>query len=318
MIDVVTIGETMAVFDGNPGTKLRYANTFECHTGGAETNTAVALVRLGHTAGWISRLGKDEFGLRIRNQIRGEGVDVSKVEMCEDFPTGIFFRQRMSNGESQNFYYRKGSAASTMKPEQLDREYIRRAKWLFVSGITPAISEDAARTVKRAMEMAKEEGVLVAFDPNLRLKLWTLEQARQTIGELMPYVDLALPGIEEGELLYGVSHTDAIAERIQSCKVKNVIVKTGSRGCVGYFGTTKAEGNGFPVEHVVDAFGAGDGFAAGILAGMLEDLPHEKILQLGNAVGALTVMIKGNIEAYPSREAVEHYMNAKDQGEILR
>ncbi len=89
MIEVVTIGETMAVFDGSPGTRLRYANIFECHTGGAETNTAVALVRLGHTAGWISRLGKDEFGFRIRNQIRGEGVDVSKVEMCEDYPTGI-------------------------------------------------------------------------------------------------------------------------------------------------------------------------------------------------------------------------------------
>jgi len=318
MPEVVTIGETMMVFDGNPGARLRYANTFECHTGGAETNTATALVRLGHTAGWMSRLGNDEFGIRIRNQFRGEGIDVSRVEMCDEYPTGVFFRQRLDNGESKNFYYRKGSAASTMSPEMLDREYIKSASVFFVSGITPAISESAEKTVKRALEIAKEEGVMVAFDPNLRLKLWNLEHARKTIDSLMHYVDIALPGAEEGELLYGTSDTDAIAEKMQKYGTETIIVKTGADGCVGYFGTTKLYGKGFQVSRVVDAFGAGDGFAAGILAGMLEKQPYDKILSLGNAVGALTVTMKGNIEAYPSREVVERFIATGEREGIHR
>lgn len=309
MPEVVTLGETMMVFDGEPGRKLRYSHMFECHTGGAETNTAVALTRLGHSAGWISKLGSDEFGYRILNQFRGEGVDVNHVVISEEYPTGVFFRQRLDNGESRNFYYRKGSAAASMTPDILDREYIKNAGILFISGITPAISESAAKTVEAAMKMAKEEHVLVAFDPNLRLKVWSLEEAKKTIDRLMHYVDIALPGVEEGELLYDTDDTDRIAEIIQKYGTHSVFVKVGAEGCIGYYGTQKAVGKGFQAPKVVDTFGAGDGFAAGILAGILEDLSIEETMALGNAVGALTVSMKGNIEAYPMRSHVEGFIH---------
>lgn len=309
MPEVVTLGETMVVFDSLNATRLRYSHSFECHTGGAETNTAVALTRLGHTAGWISRLGEDEFGYKILNQFRGEGVDVSRVQMTGDAMTGIFFRQRLDNGESRNFYYRKGSAASAMTPEILDEEYIKSAKILHITGITPAISESAAATVERAMQIARENNILVAFDPNLRLKVWTLEQAKKTIDRLMHYVDIALPGVEEGELLYGTSDPDRIAETIQGYGVKTVIVKVGADGCIGYAGGNKEMAQGFKIKKVVDAFGAGDAFAAGILAGTLENLPMQERLKLANAVGAMTVTMKGNIEAFPTRAEVEDFIS---------
>lgn len=313
MPEVVTIGETMVTFDSLGSSRLRYSQTFECHTGGAETNTAVALTRMGHSAGWISRLGKDEFGYKIRNLFRGEGVDVSHVEMAADEMTGIFFRQRLENGENKNFYYRKGSAASNMTPELLDEEYIKNARIFYVSGITPAISKSASETVERAMKIAKENGVLVAFDPNLRLKVWTLDEAKATLDRLMPYVDVVLPGVEEGELLYGTSDPDEIAGIIQGYGVKTVVVKVGSDGCIGYDGPDKYVSKGFQVKRVVDAFGAGDAFAAGVLSGILEALPWEETLKRANAMGAITVTMKGNIEAFPTKEEVEDFISGNKE-----
>lgn len=313
MPEVVTIGETMVTFDSLGSSKLRYSQTFECHTGGAETNTAVALTRMGHSAGWISRLGKDEFGYKIRNLFRGEGVDVSRVEMAPDEVTGIFFRQRLENGENKNFYYRKGSAASNMTPEMLDEEYIKNARIFYVSGITPAISESASKTVERAMKIAKENHVLVAFDPNLRLKVWSLEQAKATLDRLMPYVDICLPGVEEGELLYGTDDPDEIARIIQGYGVQIVVVKVGSDGCIGYDGEDKYISRGFRVKRVIDAFGAGDAFAAGILSGVLEELPWDETLKRANAMGAITVTMKGNIEAFPTKEEVEDFISGNKE-----
>lgn len=309
MPEVVTIGETMVVFDSLNATRLRYSYNFECHTGGAETNTAVALTRLGHTAGWISRLGEDEFGYKILNQFRGEGVDVSQVQMSDQEVTGVFFRQRLDNGESKNFYYRKGSAASAMTPDILNEDYIKNSKIMHITGITPAISESAARTVERAMQIAKENNILVAFDPNLRLKVWTLEEAKKTLDRLMAYVDIALPGVEEGELLYGTSDPDKIAAAIKNYGVKTVIVKVGADGCIGYEGNKREVSSGFKVKKVVDAFGAGDAFAAGILAGTLEGRSLGERMKLANAVGAMTVTVKGNIEAFPMRKEVEDFIS---------
>ena len=175
MPEVVTIGETMVVFDSTSAGPLRYANAFTCHTGGAETNVAVGVVRMGHSAGWISRVGKDEFGRKIINTFRGEGVDVSRVEMDPAHNTGIFFRESVGNGEYRNTHYRKTSAFSVISPDMLDEEYIRSAKYLMISGITLAVNPAAAATARRAMEIAKEAGVKICFDPNLRLKMWSAE-----------------------------------------------------------------------------------------------------------------------------------------------
>ncbi|MDK2986759.1 MAG: 2-dehydro-3-deoxygluconokinase, partial [Clostridia bacterium] len=170
MPEVVTLGETMVVFDGVRKGPLRYVETYERHSGGAETNVAVALIRLGHSAGWISRVGDDEFGEYIISFFRGEGVDTSQVKIDPENPTGIFFRQRWENGENENFYYRKGSAASLLGPEDIDEEYISRAKYLHVTGITPALSSSCFAAVEKAVQVAKENKVKVSFDPNIRLK----------------------------------------------------------------------------------------------------------------------------------------------------
>ena len=312
MPEVITMGETMVVFDSLTAGPLRYATTYISHTGGAETTVAVGVCRMGHSAGWISRLGNDEFGEQIKRTFRGEGVDVSRVQMDQARPTGIFFRQTAGNGEFQNFYYRKNSAASAMTPECLDEDYIASAKYFFVSGITPAISEDAARTTKKAMELARQNGVGVCFDPNLRLKMWGIDQARETLELLWPLTDIALPGVEEGELLFGTKDPDQIAQELFRRGVSTVIVTVGAQGAIGYHGNEKIVSPGFPVSHVVDAFGAGDSFACGVLVGHLEQWPLEKTLRFANAIGAMVVSAPGNIEALPTFDAVQKFIAGKN------
>jgi len=305
MPEVVTIGETMVVFDSTTAGPLRYANQFSCHTGGAETNVCVGIVRMGHSAGWISRVGKDEFGRKIINTFRGEGVDVSHVEMDPNYSTGIFFRESVGNGEYRNTYYRKHSAFSVISPDMLDEEYIRSAKYLMISGITLAVNSGAAATARRAMEIAKEAGVKICFDPNLRLKMWSIEQARATMEELWPMVDIALPGVDEGKLLFGLDQPDDIAAHLQNTYgVETVIVKVGADGAIGYQNGEKVVSPGFRAPKVVDAFGAGDSFCAGILSGFLNGWSMERTLQLANAIGCMVVCAPGNIEAIPYEEQV--------------
>lgn len=311
MPEVITLGETMVVFDSACPGPLRYAHEYTCHTGGAETTVAAGVCRMGHTAGWISRLGADEFGELIKRVFRGEGVDVSRVETDAARPTGIFFRQSAGNGEFRNFYYRKGSAASAMKPEMLQEDYIAGAKYFQTTGITLAISESAAKTTLRAMELAKRNQVQVCFDPNLRLKMWGIDEARRTMEKIWPLTDIALPGVEEGELLFGTKDPDEIAQALFQYGVKTVVVKIGAAGAIGYQGGEKIVSPGFPVERVVDAFGAGDSFAAGILVGCLKGWELEKTLQLANAVGAMVVSAPGNIEALPTFEDVQKFIAGK-------
>ncbi len=309
MLDVVTIGETMIVFDSMSLGPLRYAHQYSSHTGGAETTVAVGVVRQGHTAGWISRVGNDEFGKLITNVFRGEGVDTSRVMIDDERPTGIFFREAVGNGEYRNAYYRKHSAFSAIQPDMLDEDYIRNARILMISGITLAVNSSSAATVKRAMEIAKEAGVKICFDPNLRLKMWTIEEARAVMEPLWSMVDIAMPGVEEGELLFGASEPDEIANILQNkYGIPSVIVKVGAEGAIGYEGGKKIVSQGYPVSRVVDAFGAGDAFCSGVLSGYLNGWPLEKTLQHANAIGAMVVSAPGNIEAVPDAKQVEAFL----------
>lgn len=312
MPEVITIGETMVVFDSTAAGPLRYANTFTCHTGGAESTVAVGVVRQGHSAGWISRVGGDEFGRKIIQTIRGEGVDVSRVETDPVRNTGIFFRETVGNGEYRNTYYRSTSAFSAICPDMLDEDYIRSARYLMVSGITLAVNPSAAATARRAMEIARSAGVKVCFDPNLRLKMWTIEEARKTMEDLWPLVDIALPGIDEGTLLFGQKEPDGIAAHLRDVHgVETVVVKTGPEGAVGYQKGQKIISPGFPAK-VADAFGAGDSFCAGILTGFLENWPLERTLRYANAIGSMAVSRPGNIEAIPDRQQMEAFLQGRD------
>jgi len=307
-MDVITFGETMVLFNSQISGPLRYVNNFNKSIGGAESNVAIALARLGHQVGWFSKLGNDEFGKYIKTTIRGEGVDVSRVKVDLKKSTGILFKERSINPNPNVYYYRKDSAASNLQPEDLDVSYIKSAKILHITGITPALSKQCRQTVFKAIEIAKENNMLVSFDPNIRFKLWTKEEAVPVLLEIAKKADIIFPGLDEGELILGLNKPEEIAKSFMEMGCSLVAVKLGKNGCYIANKQETQYVEGCPIEKPEDTVGAGDGFAAGFLSGMLRKLELRQCGEYANAVGAMAVMVKGDMEGYPDFEQLMAYI----------
>ena len=165
---------------------LRFVTNFSRKVGGAELNFAIGCARLGLKSKWVSRLGKDEFGRVIYNFARGEGVDVSDVELMEGYPTSLNFKEIQEDGSGKTFYYRHQSPMLTMKPEDITKDMFEGVNVIHLTGVFLSIDPKNFEIVKQVLKIAKEIGIPVSFDPNLRLKMWTIEEARATFMESIP------------------------------------------------------------------------------------------------------------------------------------
>ncbi|NIK76029.1 2-dehydro-3-deoxygluconokinase [Paenibacillus castaneae] len=306
---IVTFGESMALFMPQEQKSIERAATLEQSFGGAESNVAIGLARLGVSVGWFGALGEDPFGKIIMKTLRGEGVDVSRAQLHSDAPTGMMFREHVA-GRLAVHYFRKHSAASRMIPDQLDEDYIRNSKLLHVTGITAALSEDCRRTLRRAIDIAKDAGVLVSFDPNLRLKLWSIEEARETLLPFAADADYFLPGWDELKLLYNTDDYEAIIGQLNELKAISIIKGRGD--------TTVVLDNGkedslpfYPAEQVVDTVGAGDGFCAGFLAGIMKGMSPIEAVRLASINGSLVVQMRGDWEALPEWNIVQQRLSSQ-------
>lgn len=307
MLDVITIGETMVLFTPDSQGHMRYAKNFTMKFGGAESNVAIGLSNLGHEVGWISRVGNDEFGKSLLSFVRGGGVDVSQVSVDEEAPTGLYFKELRTQSEIRVQYYRKDSAASRMGKAHLDEEYIKQAKYLHVTGITPALSESCYEMMHEAILLARKNNVTVVFDPNLRTTLWTEERARKVLKEFVGLADIVLPGVDEGEFLYGTRDPEEIGNYCLDAGAKLVIVKVGDKGA-WYVNREEAKlVPGIKVTNVTDPVGAGDGFSAGFISGKLDGLTVEESIQRGNIIGSIVVQVSGDVEGLPDRSELSRY-----------
>ncbi|MEK5175432.1 sugar kinase [Heyndrickxia sp. FSL W8-0496] len=298
-MDVITIGESMVLFTPKEEGPLRYVSEFKKTMGGAESNVAIALARLGHSVGWVSKLGDDEFGLFIRNFIRGEGVDTSQVIFDDHLPTAVFFKEKRSQLDPNIYYYRKGSAFSSIQFEDLDTGYLSQAKFIHLTGITPALSHSSKETLLRVVEFAHSNEQTLVFDPNIRLKLWTSNEAKETLLEISKNCHIVMPGIEEGVLMTGETSPENIAKSLLNNKTKVVIVKLGEKGA--YFATQEENAYvpAYRVDHIVDTAGAGDGFAAGVLSGLIRGWDYYQSVRFGNKIGSFALGVLGDMEGYP-------------------
>jgi 2-dehydro-3-deoxygluconokinase len=323
-MDVVSIGETMVLFTPREQGQMRYSRSYTSRIAGAETNTLIGLAKLGHRTGWISQVGQDEFGAQIMAAVRGEGVDTSQTAVHPSAPTGVFYKERLQEASVRVYYYRQGSAASLLVPESIDENYIARAKYLYLTGITPALSPNCREAVFHAIGLARKHGVQVVFDPNLRRKLWSDEEAREVLTRLCGMADLVLAGISEGTFLFGdgegnedgdgkKSSGSYLAERFLQLGCKAAILKLGAEGAYYATGMEQKLVPGFKVDHVADPVGAGDGFAAGVLSGLLDGLPLEEAVRRGCAIGAAVVTVNGDIEGLPDRELLAAFMSGRGE-----
>lgn len=305
MMDIITIGEAMIAFNPTATGPMMFVNGFEKRIGGAELNTAIGCARLGLKAGYVSRLGNDEFGKYILNYARGEGIDVSQVEFVDGYPTSVNFKEIMEDGSARTFFYRDKSPTLTLFPEDLEESYFQQAKILHITGIYPAIGEKNIDVIRKAIELAKSNGVKISFDPNIRLRMWSKEEARKVLSEILPHVDILLAGDEEMEIILGEKDPGIIIEKAKELGIPFIAIKQGDKGSVGYLKGNVVAAPPVKAAKVVDTVGAGDGFNAGIIYGILQDWPLEKTLHFANTIGSMVVSVKGDNEGLPYLQDVQ-------------
>jgi 2-dehydro-3-deoxygluconokinase len=317
--EVVTIGESMVLFQPMTGGSLTYAPLFTKSVAGAESNVAIGLARMGLRTRWISRLGTDPFGDQVMSTLAGEGIDVSAVIRDAESPTGIYFKEFKGFGDPNAYFYRKFSAASHFTPDSLNPEWFVGAKHLHITGILPALGAHTAETALEAMKIARNQGMTISFDPNLRRKLWSEERARKVLLSMIPLCDYFLPGLEEAEFLVGQHAELDYAKIFLDQGVTVVAMKLGERGSVGFFDQVCIKADPYRVSTLVDTVGAGDAFAAGFLSIMLDqsltdkstamDVKLKLALQRANLLGALATQFKGDWEGLPTLVEVQRILS---------
>ena len=297
-LQVTTLGEALVVMDPLSKGPLRHVGSFEKHLGGAEFNVAVGLSRLGHRVGWAGSLGDDEFGAEILAFARGEGIDVSAVNLDPEAPTGLYFKEWRALGQLRVHYYRAYSAASRMRFDDLDLDYLLSGGILHLTGITPALSESCHETIERLLSAANERGTTVSFDLNVRKTLLGDRDPREVLGPLAARADVLFLSDDEAGLMFGGGEPSDVETGMEDVRAGTVVV----HGAGGAFAVEEAgvsEMAGYSVD-VVDTVGAGDAFVAGFLSGRLRGWETVGCLDLANACGACAVTVPGDLKGLPT------------------
>ncbi|WEG10786.1 sugar kinase [Pullulanibacillus sp. KACC 23026] len=314
-LEVVTFGEAMAMFIANEVGELRDVDHYTRGLAGAEVNVAIGLARLGFKSGWVSKVGKDPFGEYIIKKLIEEKVNIDQVLIDNTYPTGFQIKSKVLSGDPSVHYFRKGSAASHLNVTDFDSSYFESAKLLHLTGIPLAISNETREFSRHAFTFMKDLGRSVSFDPNLRPNLWKTEAEMIAVtNEFAAQADLFLPGLNEAKILTSYDNPRDIALFYLDKGVNCVVVKLGEQGA---FYKTKAEEGvvpPLPVETVIDTVGAGDGFAVGVISGLLEDLPLREAVIRGNAIGAIAVQASGDHEGYPNKVQLNEFIQLKLKG----
>jgi 2-dehydro-3-deoxygluconokinase len=289
--DVLCVGETMAVVTPARAQSLSQAEECLLGFGGAESNVACHLAEFGYRAGWASRLGQDPFGARIVDGLAARGVDVSLVIRDRLSPTGVYFKDPDLGRGARTLYYRAGSAASHMGPEDSRHWPLERTTWVHTSGINAVLSDSCSALTEELLTQAPNLGYKVSFDVNYRPALWEPGAAGPRLRELADMAAVVLVGLDEAETLWGCSTADEVSALLPG--PTHLIVKDSAKEAVEFVRGDDQEKGVFRVPahkmDVVEAVGAGDAFAAGYLAGLLRGGPPADRLALGHSFAAWTL-----------------------------
>jgi 2-dehydro-3-deoxygluconokinase len=295
MADIIAIGE--ALFELN---QPHSGDPFVPGYGGDTSNAMIAAARSGASAGYFTAVGADRFGQSLVELWRDEGVDASRVIVNGAAHTGIYFVSHGPEGHEFS-YLRAGSAASRITETDVPADYIRSARLLHASGISQAISSSAADAVFAAIDIAKQNKVLVSYDTNLRLKLWPLQRAKAVIHEAMRSVDIALPGLDDARQLTGLDQPDAIVDFYLKLGASVVALTLGKDGALVATARRRERIGSIPVA-AVDATGAGDAFDGAFLAEFLRTGDPFEAARFANAAAALSTLGYGAVPPLPTRE----------------
>jgi 2-dehydro-3-deoxygluconokinase len=315
--DLITLGETMWRLSPPGHERLEAARSLDIQVGGAESNVAIALARLGKTVAWWSRLPDSPLGRHIANTLRTYQVDVSGVRWSEGRLGTYYVEFGSAPRSTQVIYDRADSTASQMQPDDFPWSQLRQARWLHLTGITPALSVSCLQTTRRALLEARRAELVVSFDLNYRARLWSMEQARPVFDELASHASLVITAARDARHLLGYDESPTILARTlhERWNGATVVLTTGDEGAFAYDGSNFYDVPAFPV-HIVDRIGAGDAFDAGLICALLDGKSLAEALRQGTALAALKMTVPGDI-ALVSRDELDRLLQNKTTG-VLR
>jgi 2-dehydro-3-deoxygluconokinase len=307
-VQVLAVGEALVLLQPPERGRIGTVRRFEARVAGAESNVAIGLARLGIPVAFAGAVGRDPFGDLIRHTLAGEGVDISRVETRPE-PTGIFFKEWFGLGEDPNvYYYRHQSAGSAWSPDVSPRVLLQGIGWVHTSGITLMVGERTRRTTEALLREADAQHLTVSLDINLRRKLAPPDAWRAVLEPLVERCEVLLASRDELKAVFGSADPEELYAHGRLPSGLALVVKEGERGAWAVVEGRRFLAPAFSVRRVVDLVGAGDGFAAGLIAARLKGWDWERALVLANLVGAFAVAHPGDYEGYPTWEEAERVL----------
>ncbi len=308
---LVLAGEPMGLLIAQSEGTLDSVKGYSLAVAGAEFNVATGSARLGHKTAYLTKLGDDPFGKLITRTLRENKIEDNLVIFTNERRTGFMLKGKVSKGDPQIFYFRSGSAASTLSPEDVEKIDFSAFSHIHLTGILPALSDSTRAAVRLMLKKAREANLFVSFDPNLRPQLWPSQEVMVSyLNELASQADLVLPGDGEGKILCGTTDAHEINAFYRKAGAKTVITKCGPKGALVSDGDREFMVPGFIIDKVVDTVGAGDGFACGVLTGLMEGLPLEKCVERACAIGAIQCTFSGDNEGLPTPEKLQQFIDS--------
>ena len=300
-MDLVTFGEAMLRLSPPATQRLEQASSLVASVGGSELNVAVCAARLGVSSRWVSRLPDNALGQMIAARAREQGVDVC-VEWSADGRVGLYFVELGGARISSVLYDRAGSAISRIAPRTTDwAAAFRDARWYHVSGITPALSEAAARVTTESIAAAKRAGLTVSYDLNYRSKLWSAAQACATQEALLHHMDVLTTSAEDARVVFGIGTESSddyagVAHALQQRFAIGAVAVTVRDNAIAAVVAAGGKTHTAPRYDVtsVDPIGAGDAFCGGLIVSRLENRAWDEAVRFASATAALKHTIQGD------------------------
>jgi fructokinase len=310
---VACLGEALIDFIGDKSGSLTTVSKFQKLAGGAPANVAVGIARLGISCGFIGKVGDDPFGDFLIETMQTNGVDTSFMMRTKKASTALAFVTRSSTGERNFFFYRTPCADLLLTEAELPQNWLKQIKFLHVGSVS-LTHQPSRQATLRAAKIAKSNGAVVTFDPNLRLDLWSggITEYRRVAKQLLKVTDIFLPSKDELLLLMDTQNQkEAIYDALKLGP--NVIcIKQGSAGVNTIVKSSngnleETQQSAFDVQ-VVDTTGAGDGFNAGFIAALAKGLPFSEAVRQGCAVAALVITKEGAMTALPTKQQLTRFL----------
>ena len=316
--DVIAMGELLIDFTEN-GYSEQENHILEANPGGAPCNVLAMLNRLGKKTSFLGMVGKDQFGMLLRDTLKELGIDTSHLYESEKVHTTLAFVHTLEDGDREFAFYRNPGADMMLRKEEVEEALLKETK-LFHFGSLSMTSSEAEEATKYAIWTAKQNGAIISFDPNLRPALWNhLDEAKEKIAFGMSQCDVLK--ISDNEITFMTGETDidrGVQKLIEKYQIPFVCATMGNQGSKAFFGSEIVEAEAFLMEDTIDTTGAGDTFCACLLDYILrygiQKQDKERVremLQFANAAAALITTKKGALRVMPEREEIEKVLGGK-------